>query len=169
MTARSFNPIWLLSLCILLAAALPSPAQAGSTRLLETESFAQVRSRFAHKPLIVHIWGLTCGPCLEELPRWGALKEQHPDMNLVLIQAEDAPIETVDSALDHAGLSRVESWSVLSDLDEFARARIDPSWSGEMPRTLLIAGDGSVTALRGVADPVVIARWLATGAIVTRR
>jgi len=165
MTSRSFNPIWLLLPCVLLAAGLPSSAQAGSTRLLETESFAQVRSRYAHKPLIVHIWGLTCGPCLEELPRWGELKKQHPDMNLVLIQADDASVDAVGSALDHAGLGRVESWSVPSELDEFARARIDPSWSGEMPRTLLIAADGRVTVLRGVSDPAVIARWLTLQAV----
>jgi len=154
MTSRS-HPIRLLPLCILLAAALPSPAQAGSTRLLETESFAQVRIRYAHKPLIVHIWGLTCGPCLE-------LEKQHPDMNLVLIQADDAPVDAVGAALDHAGLGRVESWSVSSELDEFARARIDPSWSGEMPRTLLISADGSVTTLRGVADIAAITGWLAS-------
>jgi hypothetical protein len=59
-----------------------------------------------------------------------------------------------------AALGSVESWSVPSELDEFSRARIDPSWSGEMPRTLLIGADGSVTTLRGVADPVQIARWL---------
>lgn len=165
MTPRSFNPIWLLLLCVLPAAGLPSAAQAGSTRLLETESFAQVRSRYAHKPLIVHIWGLTCGPCLEELPRWGELKKQHPDMNLVLIQADDASFDAVGAALDHAGLGRVESWSVPSELDEFARARIDPSWSGEMPRTLLIAADGRVTVLRGVSDPAVIARWLTLQAV----
>jgi hypothetical protein len=51
---------------IVLAAALPSPAQAGSTPFLEADNFAQVRTRYAQKPLIVHIWGLTCGPCLEE-------------------------------------------------------------------------------------------------------
>jgi thiol-disulfide isomerase/thioredoxin len=161
MTSRSFYLRWLLSLSILLAAALSFSAQAGSTRLLESDSFAQVRARYAHKPLVVHIWGLTCGPCLEELPSWGKLKKAHPDMNLVLIQADDAPIDAVGSALDHAGLGRVESWSVPSELDEFARARIDPSWSGEMPRTLLISADGSITTIRGMVDPAVITRWLA--------
>ena len=161
MNARSFIRSWPLCLYILLGAAQPVSAQPGSsTRLLESDSFGQVRIRYAHKPLIVHIWGLTCGPCLEELPRWGELKKQHPDMNLVLIQADDAPIDAVRSALDHAALGGVESWSVSSELDEFSRARIDPSWSGEMPRTLLIAADGSVTTLRGVADPVLIGRWL---------
>ena len=147
MTSRSMHPILLLSPCIVLAAALPSPAQAGSTRFLEADSFAQVRTRYAQKPLIVHIWGLTCGPCLEELPRGGGLRKQHSEMNLVLIQAEEAPIDAVGSALDHTGLGRVESWSVPSEMDEFSRARIDSSWSGEMPRTVLIAADGSVTSL----------------------
>jgi hypothetical protein len=98
---------------------------------------------------------------LEELPAWGELMKAHPDMNLVLIQADEAPVDAVGSALDRAGLGRVESWSVPSELDEFARARIDPSWSGEMPRTLLISANGSVTTLRGVADPAAITRWLA--------
>ena len=161
MTPHSLRRNSLLSLCILLAAALPFSAQAGSTRLLDADSIAQVRARYAHKPLIVHIWGLTCGPCLEELPAWGELMKAHPDMNLVLIQADEAPVDAVGSALDRAGLGRVESWSVPSELDEFARARIDPSWSGEMPRTLLISANGSVTTLRGVADPAAITRWLA--------
>jgi hypothetical protein len=47
-------------------------------------------------------------------------------MNLVLIPADDAPIDAVGAALDHAGLGRVERWSVPSELDELARARIDP-------------------------------------------
>jgi hypothetical protein len=89
-------------------------------------------------------------------------------MNLVLIQADNAPIDVVRSALDHAALGNVESWSVPSDLDEFSRARIDPSWSGEMPRTLLIAADGSVTTLRGVADLALIARWLTVQSIGTK-
>jgi len=169
MNTSSFVRIWSLSLSILLGAALPSSVQAGSsTRLLESDSFGQVRIRYAHKPLIVHIWGLTCGPCLEELPRWGEFEKLHPDMNLVLIQADDAPIDAVRSALDHAALGSVESWSVPSELDEFSRARIDPSWNGEMPRTLLIAADGSVTTVRGVADPVQIARWLTLQSVGTK-
>jgi len=168
MNTRSLIRIWSLSLGILLGAALPASAHAGSTRLLDTGSFAQVRTRYAHKPLIVHIWGLTCGPCLEELPRWGEFKKQYPDMNLVLIQADDAPLDAVRSALEHAALGGVESWSVPSELDEFSRARIDPSWSGEMPRTLLIAADGAVTTVRGVADPARIARWLTLQSVNTK-
>jgi thiol-disulfide isomerase/thioredoxin len=143
MNARWFHSIRLLLLNSMLAAALPCTVHAGSTRLLDGDSFAQVRVRYAHQPLIVHIWGLTCGPCLEELPRWGAIMKTYPDMNLVLIQADDAPIDAVGAALDRAGLGR-----------------IDPSWSGEMPRTQLISADGSITTIRGVVDPPVITRWL---------
>jgi thiol-disulfide isomerase/thioredoxin len=160
MTSRSIHFGRLLSLLLILGGAAAFAANMGSTRLLDTDSFAQVRARYARKPLIVHIWGLTCGPCLVELPRWAELKKQHPDMNLILIQADDAPFGAVVAALDRAGLGGIESWSAPSELDEFARARIDPSWSGEMPRTLLISADGSVTAVRGVADPAVINRWI---------
>jgi thiol-disulfide isomerase/thioredoxin len=158
---RTSYASWLFAACVLVAQSASS-AEVGTIRLFDRDSFTQIRSAYAHKPLVVHIWGLTCGPCLVELPKWGQMKKAHPDMNLVLIQADEGSVDAVRVAVEHAGLKGVEIWSTRSELDEFERASIDASWVGDMPRTLLISADGVVTTLKGVADQRVITRWLAT-------
>jgi hypothetical protein len=157
---RFSHTLWLFAACIFLARTAPS-AEVGAIRPFDRDSFTQIRAAYAHKPWVVHIWGLTCGPCLAELPKWGQMRKAHPDMNLVLIQADEGSADAVEAAVEHAGLKGVESWSTRSEIDEFERASIDASWVGDMPRTLLISADGEVTTLKGVVDPNVIARWLA--------
>jgi hypothetical protein len=124
------------------------------------DSFATIRARYAGKPLVVHIWGMTCGPCIVELPQWGILERKRPGMNLVLIQADQAPAPASEQTLEQAGLGKVESWGVTSELDEYLRASIDPKWVGDMPRTLLISPSGEITRLRGVANLDDVDRWL---------
>jgi thiol-disulfide isomerase/thioredoxin len=131
-----------------------------ASRTLDARSFDDIRVRYAGKPLIVHIWGMTCGPCIAELPRWGALQRAHPELNLVLIQADESPPKDAERRLRAAGLAKVESWAVTSDPDEFMRASIDPRWAGDMPRTLMIGADGSIERMRGTADFAAVRRWL---------
>ena len=157
---RFCHAFWLFAACFFLAQTAPS-ADMGTIRPFDRNSFAQIRAAYAHKSLVVHIWGLTCGPCLAELPKWGRMSKAHPDMNLVLIQADEGSAHAVEAAVEHAGLEGAESWSTRSEIDEFERASIDASWVGDMPRTLLISADGQITTLKGVVDLGVIARWLA--------
>ena len=157
---RFSHALWFFAACLFLARTAPS-ADVGAIRPFDRDSFTQIRAAYAHKPLVVHIWGLTCGPCLAELPKWGQMRKAHPDMNLVLIQADEGSVDAVEAAVERAGLQGVESWSTRSEIDEFERASIDASWVGDMPRTLLISADGEVTTLKGVVDPGAIARWLA--------
>ena len=157
---RISHAFWLLAACIFFAQTAPS-ADVATIRPFDRDSFAQIRATYAHRPLVVHIWGLTCGPCLAELPEWGQMRKAHPDMNLVLIQADEGSGDAVEAAIERAGLKGVESWSTRSELDDFERASIDPTWVGDMPRTLLISADGKVETLKGVVDPSVIVRWLA--------
>jgi thiol-disulfide isomerase/thioredoxin len=164
---RFSHALRLLVACILFAQTAPS-AEVGTIRTFDRDSFAQIRSSHAHKPLVVHIWGLTCGPCLVELPKWGQMRKAYPDMNLVLIQADEGSADAVEAAVEHAGLQGVENWSTRSEIDEFERASIDASWVGDMPRTLLISADGEVTTLKGVVDPGVIMHWLAASKQASR-
>jgi hypothetical protein len=45
-------------------------------------------------------------------------------------------------------------------LDTRLRYEIDPQWKGEIPRTLLIARDGTVTTIEGVVDLKEVGAWL---------
>jgi hypothetical protein len=40
------------------------------------------------------------------------------------------------------------------------RYEIDPAWAGELPRTVMIARDGTATVLPGVADLSKVRAWL---------
>jgi len=135
-------------------------AASASTLTLARDSYAQIRARHAGRPLVVHIWGMSCGPCLVELPHWAALARRRPDLDLVLIQADVSPPRAAEQTLARAGLGGQESWRPAGEIDDFVRASIDPAWTGEMPRTLLVAPDGATTVVPGIADLGAVGRWL---------
>ena len=154
---------WMASLgvsAMLLVGATDVLAKPLAERPLTQESFAHIRASYAGKPLVVHLWGMTCGPCMVELPKWGQLRKSRRDMNLVLIQVDQSPTNARAETLEAAGLSNAENWYVASEFDEFLRASIDTKWIGDMPRTMLIAPNGDVTTIRGVANLQVVNQWL---------
>lgn len=125
-------------------------------------SWAKLRAEHAGQPTVIHFWGLTCGPCLVELPHWGKLAAVRPDLRLVLVAADPLPQpgERVTATLSTAGLGAIESWSFTDRFYERLRYEIDPLWAGELPRTVLIARDGSAKVLPGVADLDQVRAWL---------
>ena len=128
----------------------------------ERGSWAKLRTAHTEQPTVVHFWGLTCGPCLVELPNWGKLLAERKDLHLVLLAADPLPQqpEQLAATLDRAGLGSAESWAFTDRFYERLRYEIDPAWAGELPRTEMIARDGTVTVLRGVADLAKVRAWL---------
>jgi len=124
-------------------------------------SWQGLRQAHAGAPLIVHFWGVTCGPCRAEMPQWGQFLKQHPGLPLVTIDADLVPnnADTVKSMLQQSGLTKAENWMFDDDFVERLRYEIDPHWQGDIPRTLLIARDGSMTTIDGVADFARVALW----------
>jgi thiol-disulfide isomerase/thioredoxin len=125
-------------------------------------SWQDIRKAHAGKPTVVHFWGLTCGPCRIEMPAWGTFLHERPDLELVVINADLVPNEAsaASAMLAQTGLSTAENWSFGDGFVERLRYEIDPRWQGEIPRTLLIAPDGAVTTIEGVADLKEVAAWL---------
>jgi len=125
-------------------------------------SWQQIRKAHAGEPLVVHFWGVTCGPCRAEMPQWGRLLTARADLRLVTIDADLVPNapSAVRTMLDESGLARADNWMFSDDFVERLRYEIDPQWQGEIPRTVLIAADGTTTSLEGVADFAEISAWL---------
>jgi thiol-disulfide isomerase/thioredoxin len=126
-------------------------------------SWQEIRKAYAGEPLVVHFWGVTCGPCRSEMPQWGRLLAERSELHLVTIDADQVPNAptAVQAMLNESGLSsRAENWIFNDDFVERLRYEIDPQWQGEIPRTLLIAADGTTTTLEGVADFAEITAWL---------
>ena len=110
----------------------------------------------AHKgqPLIVHFWSVACAPCLAELPEWGKFLAKNPEAPLVLINWESRPqpADRVRATLAKAGLEGAENWTLTDGFEQKIRFAIDRDWMGELPRTQLIAQDGSMTTVSGAMD-----------------
>ncbi len=70
-------------------------------------------------------------------------------MRLVLLAADPVPQPParVEEMLTRTGLGKTESWSFADRFNERLRFEIDPAWSGELPRTLMIDREGKVTTL----------------------
>ena len=143
---------------------LPLPASADDSALhpFVRGSWKTLTAAHAGQPMVVHFWGLTCGPCLEELPNWTAELKKRPDLKLVLVDSSpfgDEPAE-VKTALTKAGLARQENWLFADSFEERLRFEIDPKWRGEMPYTLLIGHDGKVEKVSGLMDFKKLDGWL---------
>jgi thiol-disulfide isomerase/thioredoxin len=137
-------------------------AEAADPQSFERGTWARLRDAHAGQPTVIHFWGLTCAPCLVELPRWGELQAKRPDLRLVLIAADPVPQdpERLAATLAKAGLDKIESWSFTDRFYERLRYEIDPTWAGELPRTMMIDRDGKATVLSGVADLAQVRHWL---------
>lgn len=146
----------------LLLALAPFGAHAADPQAFARGSWAKLSAAHAGQPTVIHLWGLTCTPCLVELPQWGKLLKERPDLRLVLVAADPLPQEPerVAATLAKAGLGGAESWSFTDRFYERLRYEIDPAWAGELPRTIMVAADGTVTVLPGVADLAQVRTWL---------
>lgn len=111
------------------------------------------------QPLLVHFWGFSCPPCVEELPAWGEFVRAHPRLKAVFIEVDPVPEEMTRATLAAAGLDGADHRANTAHFDEYFRYEIDPKWFGELPVTLLIDAKGKVRKLRGTADFAVIGRW----------
>lgn len=163
---------WLFPALLILAL---SPVSIGSAaidglRPFVRGSWQEIRKAHAGQPTVVHFWALTCGPCQAEMPNWGKLLLERHDLNLVVINADLVPNEpsAVSAMLALTGLAPAENWTFNDDFVERLRYEIDPQWRGEIPRTLLIARDGTTTVIEGVADLETVRAWLDGQAAVTK-
>lgn len=147
---------------VLILVSLTAPAFAAGIHPFVRGSWQDIRQAHGGQPLVVHFWGVTCGPCLVELPHWGELAQKRPDMTLILIAADPVPEDPNKLALilNEAGLSDVENWAFADDFVARLRYEIDPQWRGELPRTMLIGRDGTMKTIVGVARLDDIRAWL---------
>lgn len=159
MTIRQFLAAALITLLNPQACSADPP----DIRIFVSGSFRGIRAYYAGHPMIVHIWGLSCGPCLLELPEWGKLLHERPDLNLVFIHADPLSrgMNSLMERLKRSGLSGAENWAFAAgESEERLRFEIDPKWQGEMPMTLLIAPTGATKRIIGSADMASIKAWL---------
>ena len=99
------------------------------------------------KPMAVHFWGVTCAPCIKEMPQWSKFLSSDKDAKIIFIQVDDVSPEMIRKMLRQANLVNANNYYITSSLDERLRYEIDPKWRGETPITIFIdkAGKKEIT------------------------
>jgi thiol-disulfide isomerase/thioredoxin len=155
---------YLLAAILLFASLSSAPAAEPPSGMKQfvRGSWQEMRLSHAGRPTLVHFWGVTCGPCKLELPLLGQFVKDHPGLDVVTISADLVPNlpQAARAMLDKAGLGAAENWLFSDGFVERLRFEIDPAWQGEIPRTMLIAQDGSVTTIEGSAEIADLEKWL---------
>jgi thiol-disulfide isomerase/thioredoxin len=156
MKRQLFAGIFLLSFLI------SAPAsEAPQLKPFGRGSWNDILRSHAGRPTIVHFWGVTCGPCKVELPLLGEFMKTHSAIDMVTISADlapDLPVAT-RSMLAKSGLQSAENWIFSDGFVERLRFEIDPAWQGDIPRTMLISGEGTITTIEGSAEIADLDKW----------
>jgi thiol-disulfide isomerase/thioredoxin len=155
---RRFAGLLGLGLLIMSASA---PGAAPALNRFERGTWQSLLRGHAGRPTLVHFWGVTCGPCKVELPLLGQFAKDHPGIDVVTISADLVPNlpAATQSMLDKAGLSSTENFIFNDGFVERLRFEIDPAWQGDIPRTMLVARDGTITTIEGSAEMADLEKW----------
>lgn len=138
----------------LLLAACCLHAHAAELKEFMPGSWAGILRARQSEPMLVNFWS--------ELPMLGELRRRHPGLRIVMVAADDiAEAEAVMAALDAAGLSAADNWIFADSFVEKLRYEIDPTWLGELPRTLYDT-DGRFEVITGRLAPEAVQAWAAS-------
>jgi len=151
----------LLAVASILFAGVAMAAAAIEIKPFARGSWQALRQAHAGRPTLVHFWGVTCGPCKVELPELGRFAKAHPDVDVVMIDADLVPNTpvAVRTMVSQAGLASAENWAFGDTFTERLRYEIDPKWQGDIPRTVLIGRDGAIRTIEGPATPAELDKW----------
>ncbi|WP_315775053.1 MULTISPECIES: TlpA disulfide reductase family protein [unclassified Bradyrhizobium] len=155
---RAFAALAIFGLVALTASSTAAPP---SLKPFERGTWREVLRAHAGRPTLIHFWGVTCGPCKIELPQLGKFMFDHPEIDVVTVSADLVPNlnAATQAMLDKAGLSTAENFIFADGYVERLRFEIDPSWQGDIPRTMLVTREGVVSTIEGSAELSDLDKW----------
>ena len=110
-------------------------------------------------PIAIHFWGVTCAPCVKEMPQWGKFVAANKKANIIFIQVDDVSPEMIQKMLIKANLNKENNYYVSTVFDEQLRHEIDPKWRGETPITILIDKNGKAIRKTGPINFPQLQAW----------
>lgn len=117
--------------------------QAQEVEVIKFPDLEKIISEQDGKVKVINFWATWCKPCIKELPYFEALQRQNEgqDLQVYLISFDD--VENLENRVKPF-IEKREISSTVKLLDETDYNafidKIDPSWSGAIPATLVISG-----------------------------
>ncbi|WP_027803791.1 thioredoxin domain-containing protein [Paraburkholderia dilworthii] len=134
-------------------------AVAAGLQWYNADDWDALRHAHASRPWIVHLWGMSCDPCRQEMAAWGRFVHDHPGIPVTFIEVEQAAPPEVRSVLAQGGLAGGDQWLSADGFDAAQRYAIARHWGGEIPFTLLISPDGKMQTITGTMDFRRLGTW----------
>lgn len=132
----------IFAFAMMFAAISISMADTGVLKPYQSGDWASIVKTANGSPIAIHFWGVTCAPCVREMPQWGKFVTANKKANIIFIQVDDVSPEMIQKMLVKANLDKANNYYVSTVFDEQLRHEIDPQWRGETPMTILIDRNG---------------------------
>ncbi|WP_422361460.1 TlpA disulfide reductase family protein [Reichenbachiella sp.] len=123
-----------------------SQAPAQSVEVIKYPDLAKLISTPSEKHKVINFWATWCRPCIKELPQFLALYEKYNEENLELSLVSFDFVEDLENKLKpFVSKKSIEAKVYLLDETDYNAFidKVDPSWSGAIPATLLVAKGNS--------------------------
>ena len=117
--------------------------------------------QYSNQPVVIHFWGVSCAPCIKELPQWGKFLTKDQGVKSIFIQVDNASIENMVRRIKSAKIEKFDNFYLDGNFDEFIYYEVDKDWHGEIPMTIMIGKNGERQRVLGSIDFKDLNRWLA--------
>jgi len=122
---------------LLLSASRPLDAQ--DIKVIKFNSLEKIMNANAAEVQVINFWATWCAPCIKELPLFEALNKQNDSgIKVTLISMDFA--DQVGRVKEFAKRRNLTTEILLLDEIDYNAwiDKVDPSWSGAIPATLVI-------------------------------
>lgn len=151
-----------LRLLILLFLIFSSQVHAESNiKAFTPGSMSVIKAEYQDKPLLLALWSLDCPSCFEELSLLREIKQQHPQLGIVLVSTDiETSIHELASVLKKYQVDSLDTWVFRGMSYEQLRYEVDPGWYGELPRSYMFKAGKVIQAVSGMLKQEVINKWM---------
>jgi len=130
---------------------LNSSAQIRSWKIADLENYIQTTD----SPLVVNFWATYCVPCKDEIPYFETITRKYAKSKVkLLLVSLDLKKDYPEKIMEYLHKEKIRAevvWLDETDADYFI-PRIDSSWTGALPATLLSS--------KGISKPLFYDRQL---------
>lgn len=140
---------------------LSAHANAASQVFSKTQLESIKRQNIGKQWLMV-LWSVDCPACFKELALIEKMRQQQPDITVVIINADDNDdIQTErEQVLISYNLSALAHYHFSDGQGEQSRYLIDSSWYGELPRSYFVESNGRFHGKSGLINEQFAIKWL---------